>query len=151
MACGCTNNCGCNSGITIITKTGQTGPVGGLNIVQGVSSPPTVFGTTSYTDNSKFTFIYSGSDAVGTISSVWANVFMTGGIASGDIQLFDATHNLIVAFLTGITSTDTENLQELTIIQENIPTGRSFMYLRGRNSTLPGGGDGLNCSGLTIN
>lgn len=87
-------------------------------------------------------FTYAGSDTVGSLTAIKVNAWKdTAGEANGEIRIIDATNgDAVIAELTGITSTDEDDVLGLGTIS-NLPTSAATFELQmgrsaGANRTI---------------
>lgn len=108
----------------------------------GGSAPYVESTATTYSVVAKF--IYAGSDAIGTINSILANIWVTSGNA--DVRIFDATNSLQIAEVTAISATIDSNIVDFGTLS-NIPIGSSVIEIQAKKN---GGGAKLRISGIEI-
>lgn len=156
MACSCTDDCGCNSGITTILqegRTGATGPAGynGTNGTNGAAGATGATGGTVYyysfplqegTDavggreyllstsasyETMARFIYQGATAGPSITAVYANVYKASGAQLAQVALIDSD-GLTVAESATFSTTTATNVETLTI--NAIPAAQKVIYVK---------------------
>jgi hypothetical protein len=78
------------------------------------------------------TFIYAGSTTVGAITMIRLNAWVSGTDAS--FRIYDATNALVIAEITGVTSTDELNVVDMGTLS-NIPTASAIFEVQIKRDT----------------
>ncbi|MHA2062820.1 MAG: hypothetical protein ACXABY_00325 [Candidatus Thorarchaeota archaeon] len=104
----------------VVTLTSQNGP-----FREASASTYTTLGR----------FVYDGINVIGAATAIKANVWKASGGESAyvDVRIFDGTNSLIVAELTGISSTDEYNVSDLGDIS-NLPDAEATFEIQVRRS-----------------
>jgi len=88
-------------------------------------------------------FRYTGSDAVGAITVIYAIAHKVSGGGTGELQIYDSTNLNVIATLTGIANVVPAILDMGTL--SNIPAEQAMLEIRGRRV---GGGTTLGVSSV---
>lgn len=91
--------------------------------------------TTSPTYESLAHLIFAGTDIVGSVISMNANAWRTGGAggAAMDVRVVNLSNADVICELTGITSTDEFNVQDMGTLS-NIPATPTVFEVQGKRS-----------------
>ena len=101
--------------------------------------------TTSASYRRVGTFIYAGSDEIGTIQKIRVNAWRSGGTGLA-IRIYDPANRNVIAEIASLTSLDDLNIQDMGSIT-NVPTDLSILELQMKRV---GGGAKAYCSSLEL-